>query len=86
MEKVSRFRIAGRAAALSSARANAAAIEHVHVEAYGQKQPLRNVAGISVQDARTIVVQPWDPTILQNVEKALQRWVHAFRDRVEHRR
>ena len=63
----------GEFAKLQTGRANAAAIEHVNVEAYGQKQPLRNVAGISVQDARTIVVQSWDPSILQNVEKALQQ-------------
>ncbi|MDO8648310.1 MAG: ribosome recycling factor [Candidatus Peregrinibacteria bacterium] len=58
---------------LQTGRANPALIEHVSVEAYGQSQPLRNVAGISVPDARTIVVQPWDRTIMQAVEKALQQ-------------
>ena len=57
----------------SVGRANAALVEHVMAEAYGSKQPLRNVAGISVSDARTIAVQPWDPTILQAVEKGLQQ-------------
>ncbi len=34
---------------------------------------MRAVAGISVQDAKTIVIQPWDRTILQAVEKAIQQ-------------
>ena len=57
---------------LQTGRANAALIEHIEVDAYDQKQQLRTIAGINVTDARTIVVQPWDRSILQNVEKALQ--------------
>jgi len=62
----------GEFAKLQTGRANAALIEHVEVEAYGQRQPLRTIAGISIADARTIIVQPWDRSILANVEKALQ--------------
>lgn len=62
----------GEFSKLQTGRANAALVEHVEVEAYGQRQPLKNVAGISVSDARTIVVQPWDRTVMQAVEKALQ--------------
>ncbi len=58
---------------LQTGRASAALVEHVMVEAYGQKQALKNVAGIGVQDARTITVQPWDPSIMQAVEKALSQ-------------
>ena len=57
---------------LQTGRANPAMVEHVMVDAYGQKQELRAVAGITIQDGRTIVVQPWDRSILQSVEKALQ--------------
>lgn len=56
---------------LQTGRANAAVVEHTTVTAYGQKQELRAVAGISVPDARTIVVQPWDNGILNQVEVAL---------------
>lgn len=59
-------------AKLQTGRANAALVENVEVDAYGQRQPLKAVAGISVSDAKTIVVQPWDRSIMQNVEKALQ--------------
>ena len=58
---------------LQTGRANAALVEHIEVEAYGQRQALKNVAGISVQDARSIVIQAWDHSIMQAVEKALQQ-------------
>jgi ribosome recycling factor len=58
---------------LQTGRASAALVEHISIEAYGQRQPLKNVAGISVQDARTIVVQPWDASVLQGIEKALSQ-------------
>ena len=58
---------------LQTGRANSALVEHLEVTAYGVKQQLRAIAGVSVQDARTIVVQPWDRSILASVEKALQQ-------------
>lgn len=57
---------------LQTGRANPALVEHVEVEAYGQRQQLRAVAGVSISDSRTILIQPWDRSIMQNVEKALQ--------------
>ncbi|TSC59045.1 MAG: putative ribosome recycling factor [Candidatus Peregrinibacteria bacterium Greene0416_19] len=58
---------------LQTGRANASLVEHVEVDAYGARQPLRNIAGVTVSDARTIVIQAWDRSVLQNVEKALQQ-------------
>ncbi|MBI3618789.1 ribosome recycling factor [Candidatus Peregrinibacteria bacterium] len=63
----------GEFAKLQTGRANASLVEHVEVEAYGTRQPLRNVAGITVSDARSIQIQAWDRSILQNVEKALKQ-------------
>ena len=60
-------------ARLQTGRASAAVIENMSVVAYGQSQPLKSIAGITVQDARTMVVQPWDRGILGDVEKALQQ-------------
>lgn len=60
-------------AKLQTGRANASVFEMIAVEAYGQHQPLKSLASISVQDARTIVIQPWDPSILQAIEKAVQK-------------
>ncbi len=58
-------------AKLQTGRASAALVENVSVDAYGQNQPLKAVAGISVQDAKTIVVQPWDKGVMQSIETAL---------------
>ena len=65
-------------AKLQTGRASATLIENVLVEAYGQTQPLKALAGISVQDAKTIVIQPWDKSVLVAVEKAIQ--THLFKD------
>ena len=58
-------------ARLQTGRASSALVENVQVEAYGQKQAIKAVAGISIQDARTIAVQPWDKAVLGDIEKAL---------------
>jgi len=57
---------------LQTGRANASLVEHIEVESYGQRMPLKAVASISVQDAKTIAIQPWDKSVLQAVEKAIQ--------------
>jgi ribosome recycling factor len=71
-DKVLHF-LLGEFSKLQTGRANAALVEHVDVDAYGQRVPLKTVAGISVQDAKTIVIQPWDKGVMQAVEKALQQ-------------
>ena len=58
---------------LQTGRANAALVESVKVDAYGQMQDLKAVAGISIQDAKTIVVEPWDKGVMQAVETALTK-------------
>ncbi len=57
---------------LQTGRATAALVESISVEAYGQRQALKAVAGISIQDSKTIVIQAWDRTIMGNIERALQ--------------
>ncbi|TSC60013.1 MAG: ribosome recycling factor [Candidatus Peregrinibacteria bacterium Greene0416_62] len=57
---------------LQTGRASAALVEHISVEAYGQRQPLKAVAGISIGDSKTIVIQPWDRSVMGDVERALQ--------------
>lgn len=56
---------------LQTGRANASLVELIAVEAYGQKMELKGVASISVQDARSIVIQPWDKTALGAIEKGI---------------
>lgn len=57
---------------LQTGRANASLVEHIEAESYGQRMPLKAMASISVQDAKTIVIQPWDKSVLQSIEKAIQ--------------
>src|SRR3989344_6643536 len=59
-------------ALLHSSRATPALVENIIVSAYGQKLPLKQVASLSTPDARTIVVQPWDPGILHEIQKAIE--------------
>lgn len=58
-------------AKLQTGRAQAVLVEDVEVEAYGSRQPLKTLAGISVPEARQILIQPWDRSIMGAVEKAL---------------
>jgi len=56
---------------LRTGRANPAVLDGVFVEAYGTKTPLAGLASISVPEARSIVVIPWDKNILKEIEKAI---------------
>lgn len=52
-------------------RANPAILNKISVEYYGTPTPINQVAGISVPEARMIVIQPWDASILKEIEKAI---------------
>jgi ribosome recycling factor len=56
---------------LRTGRANAGLLEHVVVEYYGSQVPVKQTANITVEDARTIVVTPWDKQMVSAVEKAI---------------
>lgn len=56
---------------LRTGRANAGLIEHVMVEYYGTTVPIKQTANISVEDARTLIVTPWEKNIVSAVEKAI---------------
>jgi ribosome recycling factor len=53
-------------------RASGALLEGIHVDYYGTKSPLNQVAGISVPEPRLIVLSPYDKSALSNIEKAIQ--------------
>jgi ribosome recycling factor len=57
---------------ISTGRANPALLDSVNVEAYGTFQPIRNLATISVEDARTLRIVPWDKGQIKDIEKAIQ--------------
>lgn len=52
-------------------RANPAILNKVKVDYYGVPTPINQVAGVSVPEARLIVIQPWDMSILKEIEKAI---------------
>ena len=56
---------------IRAGRANPAILNKISVEYYGVSTPINQVAGISVPEARTIVIQPWDASILKEIEKAI---------------
>ncbi len=64
-------------------RANPAILNRVTVEYYGVPTPINQVASISVPEARLIVIQPWDRSILSQVEKAIEKadiGIHPMND------
>jgi len=58
--------------AVRAGRANPKVLDRITVEYYGQETPLNGVATISSPDARTLVVQPWDTSLLSGIQKAIQ--------------
>ncbi len=59
-------------ATIRTGRATPTLIEHVKVEYAGVLTPLNQIAGISVPDARLLVIQPWDKGSIRSIEKAFQ--------------
>ena len=58
-------------AEIRAGRAITAILNKISVEYYGVSTPINQVAGISVPEARSIVIQPWDASILKDIEKAI---------------
>lgn len=56
---------------LRTGRANSALVEQIQVEAYGAMTPIVHLASISIPDARSILISPWDTSILKDIEKAV---------------
>jgi ribosome recycling factor len=58
---------------LRTGRAHPSLIEHLKVDYYGSDVPLQQIASINVEDARTLVVAPWEKTMVQAIEKAIHK-------------
>ena len=56
---------------LRTGRATTAMVENVEVDYYGNMPPLKQIASISIPDARAIMIQPWDVGSLREIEKSL---------------
>lgn len=56
---------------IRTGRANPALVEELSVDAYGTPTPLVQLAAISVPEPRLILIQPWDPSIIKEIERSL---------------
>jgi ribosome recycling factor len=59
-------------ASLRSGRTSASLFDKIRVDCYGEKSPLNQVANISIPEARLVVIQPWDKTLIAEIEKAIR--------------
>lgn len=58
-------------AEVRAGRANPAILNKIKIDYYGTPTPINQVAGVSVPEARLIVIQPWDVSVLKEIEKAI---------------
>ncbi|PIR58004.1 MAG: ribosome recycling factor [Parcubacteria group bacterium CG10_big_fil_rev_8_21_14_0_10_38_31] len=56
---------------LRTGRATPAILDSIFVESYGSRQPIKHIAAISVEDAKTIMIKPWDQSLTQAIEGAI---------------
>lgn len=57
---------------IRAGRANPAVLDKVKVDYYGTMTPVNQLAAVSVTEARTLTIQPWDASVLRQIEKAIQ--------------
>ena len=57
---------------LRTGRAHTSLLDHITVEYYGSEVPLNQCANVNVEDPRTLAVTPWEKTMVQPIEKAIQ--------------
>ena len=58
-------------AKIRTGRAHPSLLEHVHVDYYGSEVPIGQAASVTVEDARTLSVTPWDKNMVSVIEKAI---------------
>jgi ribosome recycling factor len=63
----------GEFAAIRTGRASPALLDRLVVEAYGQPSPLKQVAGVSVPDSRTLMITAWDKGVVGEIRKAIEK-------------
>ena len=56
---------------LRTGRAHPSLVEHLKVDYYGSEVPLQQVASIAVEEGRTLVISPWEKSVVQAIEKAI---------------
>jgi len=69
--------------AIRTGRANPALVEDIKVECFGDMLPIKQVAAISVASARQLMIQPWDRSYIESIERAISREVGGLSPKVE---
>lgn len=64
--------LAGEYTSIRAGRANPAVLDKIMVDYYGAPTPIQQLAAVSVTEARTLTIQPWDLSVIGAVEKAIQ--------------
>ncbi|OIO74394.1 MAG: ribosome recycling factor [Elusimicrobia bacterium CG1_02_37_114] len=64
-------KLVGELAAIRTGRASTALVETVKVQCYNSNMPLKQIAGITTPDAKTIEIRPWDHAVIADIEKAI---------------
>lgn len=72
LEKVLEF-LRGELAKIRGGKASISLVEDVMVDCFGQKMPLKSLASVTLQGSRQIIIQPWDKSYLESIEKAIHR-------------
>ena len=71
MKKAQEF-LSGQFDSVRAGRANAAVLNGITVDYYGTPTPINQVAAVSVPDPRSLMISPWDASVLKGIEKAIQ--------------
>lgn len=58
-------------ATIRAGRANASVLDHIQVDYYGVPTPIQQVASVAAPDPRSLMIQPWDASVLKGIEKAI---------------
>lgn len=66
-------RLAREYATIRAGRANPAVLDKVTVDYYGTPTPINQIAAVSVSEARILVISPWEPTMIKEIERAIQQ-------------
>ncbi len=72
LEKVIQF-FEGELTKIRTGRATPSLVEDIPVDCFGQKMPLRQLAAISTPEAKQLLIQPWDKSYIESIEKALSQ-------------
>src|SRR5438034_1784135 len=72
MQKTERV-VQNEFAGVRTGKASAGLVENIVVDVYGSSMRIRELAGITTPEPRTLTIQPWDATTLQSIEKAIQK-------------